>query len=95
MDDGRPPKNAKEYGLKDVEVRSLMGIQQLYHQSLGLFLSFVAIERLAYPVTERTKYFSEGNRLFIWEHEEPKEAPKDGVSVAGTPTADAMKGKKK
>lgn len=95
--DNEPPKNAKEYGLKDIEFRTLGGIQQLYLQQLSLFLSFIALERLAYQVTERTQFRTEGKKLFVWEAEPPKEeqAEAPAVATADGPTANAMKGKKK
>jgi hypothetical protein len=87
------PKNAKEYGLKDVELRTLHGIQALYQQQLSLFLSFISLERLAYQVTEHTQFYSEGNRLFIWESDQKQEETK--VAVSGEPTADVIKKGKK
>lgn len=89
----QPTKNAKEFGLKDIELRTLQGIQALYTQQLSLFLSFIALERLAYQVTEKTQFRTEGNRLYIW-GDEP-EQPEASVSTGDTPTADAIKGKKK
>lgn len=94
--DEQPPKNAKEYGLKDIELRTLQGIQQLYIQQLSLFLSFISLERLAYHVTEKTQYRTEGNRLFVWEEEPPKPQEEAAVATAGdVSTAEALKGKEK
>jgi hypothetical protein len=92
----QPPKNAKEkeFGLKDIELRTLQGIQALYVQQLSLFLSFIALERLAYQVTEKTQFRTEGNRLFVWE-DEPEQPDAPSVSTGDTPTADVIKRKKK
>lgn len=61
----------KEYGIKDIELRLVETLQQTYFQNLSNVLSFIALERLAYPVTENTRFRIEGNKIFI--HEETPE----------------------
>jgi hypothetical protein len=61
----------KEFGLKDIELRLVETLQQTYFQNLSNVLSFIALERLAYPVTENTRFRIEEKKLFI--HEEKAE----------------------
>ena len=84
----------KQFGLKPSEQRMLMALEQQFMQSLSLFLSFIAIERLAYNVTEKTQFRTEGDKLFIHE-QEPKQPEAPSVATADGDTGDALKGKKK
>ncbi len=86
--------NEKQFGLKPSEARMLMALEQQFMQSLGLFLSFIAIERLAYNVTEKTQFRTEGDKLFIHE-QEPQQPEAPSVATADGDTGDALKGKKK
>jgi hypothetical protein len=64
----------KMFSLKEIEMRSLRNIQQRNNDSLLDFLSFVALERLAYDVTKNTRFrVGEDNDLYISELEEKKE----------------------
>lgn len=86
--------NEKQFGLKPSEARMLMAIEQQFMQSLSLFLSFVAIERLAYNVTEKTQFRTDGDKLFIHE-QEPEQPEAPSVATSDGNTSDAMKGNKK
>lgn len=68
----------KEYGLKQIELQLVQVIQNTYFTNLSNLLSFFALERLAYPVTENTRFRVEDGKLFI--HEEKQEE-----EVATTP----------
>ncbi len=90
--DSKP--EVKQFGLKQSEQRMLLAIEQQFMQNLSLFLSFIAIERLAYNVTENTQFRTEGDKLFIHEQESQQpEAP--SVATADGDTSNAMKGNKK
>jgi len=65
--------NTKHYDLKPIELQMLKVLQDQYYNTLSNYLSFVAIERLAYPVTANTKYEINDGRLSITEVEKPKE----------------------
>lgn len=80
----------KQFGLKPIEQRMLLVLQEQYFGVLSNFLSFVAVERLAYNVTENTKFRVEGDKLYIHDAE-PEKAPE--VSTGDTPTSDAIGGK--
>lgn len=71
----------KQYGLKESEQHMLAALQQQYNASMSLFLSFVAIERMAYNVTENTSFHVDGATLTITEHVPEADAP--SVAVAG------------
>lgn len=64
-------KTEKEYSLKPIELRLVEAIQSAYFSNLSNTLSFIALERLAYDVTENTRFRVEDGKLFI--HEEAKE----------------------
>lgn len=70
----------KEYGIKNIELRLVETLQQTYFQNLSNVLSFIALERLAYPVTEFTRFRIEGDKLFIHE-----ETPEEEVATSATP----------
>lgn len=65
----------KEFGLKDIELRLVETLQQTYFQNLSNVLSFIALERLAYPVTEHTRFRIEDGKLFVHE-DKPEETEK-------------------
>lgn len=96
MPDKQPQE--KQFSLKESELRMLMGIEELKNQQLSLFLSFIAMERMAYNVTLNTRFHVENNTIYIAEvePEKPQPAAPDApnVSTGDTPTAEAMKGKK-
>jgi hypothetical protein len=76
------PTTEKEFGLKNIEIKLVQSIQNGYFNNLSSILSFIALERLAYNVTEQTQFRVEGEKLFIWEVPKVQEAkPDDGVSV--------------
>ncbi len=92
MSDKPANPNEKQFSLKDSEVRMLMGIEELKNQQLSLFLSFIAMERMAYNVSMNTRFRVEGNTMFISEIE--PEQPASGVDTGDGSTAEAIKGKK-
>jgi len=73
--------NEKMFSMKAIETNVIANINQRHNAELVDFLSFVAIERLAYDVTVNTKFRVDGEgNLFISENE--PEAEEDGVAVA-------------
>lgn len=90
MKDQKPEE--KQFGLKPIEIQMLNVFQQQYNNTLSNFLSFIAMERLAYQVTERTQFRVEGNTLYISEAAEPQEAGQEGIVPSdGNSTKDALK----
>lgn len=69
------PDNAKQYGLKQNEIRVINNYNDLANQMMASFVSFIAIERLAYTPTENTQFSVEGDKIFIWENEPQAEEP--------------------
>lgn len=65
-------KATKQFSLKPIELQMCNVLQSQYFTTLSNFLSFLALERLAYPVTEHTKFKIEGDTIFITEEEPPK-----------------------
>lgn len=84
----------KQFSLKESEVRMLMGIEELKNQQLSLFLSFIAMERMAYNVTLNTRFRVDNNTLFIAEIESQQGDQASSVDTGDAPTANVMKGKK-
>lgn len=81
MKDSKPEE--KSFSLKDIELRMIGLMQAQANQSMGDFLSFLAIERLAYPVTPLTQFKIEDGKLIISEAEpEVADEKKEEVSVA-------------
>jgi hypothetical protein len=79
----------KQFGMKPIEQRMLLVLQEQYFSVLSNFLSFIALERLAYPVTEKTKFRVEGDKLYVHEEQEqPDQAPE--VSTGDAPTSEAI-----
>lgn len=66
-------KEPKKFSLKKIENNMLAMMQQRHQQELGNFLSFIALERLAYEVTDKTKFSLEDGVLTIEEVEDKKE----------------------
>jgi hypothetical protein len=64
-------ENEKQFDLKAIELRLVESLQQSYFGSLSNTLSFIALERLAYPVTSDTQFRIEEGKLYI--HEAKKE----------------------
>lgn len=64
----------KTYGLKPIEQQLLHTQRDSYFNTLSNLLSFIAIERLAYTVTENTRFQWDGDKLQIWEDHETPEA---------------------
>lgn len=61
--------NEKQFSLKPIELQMVNVLQSTYFTTLSNFLSFIALERLAYSVTEHTKFRIEDGKLFVWEEE--------------------------
>lgn len=62
----------KEYSLKDVEIQMLNTIEGLKQTAMSNFVSYVLMERMAYPVTPQSRFEIDfGNKVInVWE--EPK-----------------------
>lgn len=66
--------NEKMFGLKDIEMRVIGNINERNNAALLDYLSFVAIDRLAYPVTPQTAFRVDGEgNLYV--SERPVETP--------------------
>lgn len=59
----------KQFGLKSIESQMLQVLQDQYFNTLSNFLSFIALERLAYHVTPNTRFRWDIDKLYIWEDE--------------------------
>jgi hypothetical protein len=70
----------KQYSLKDIELRVVGNINTRANAEMLDFLAFVAIERLAYEVTENTTFSVRDGNLYIGESV-PEEAEPE-VAVA-------------
>lgn len=77
----------KQYSLKPIELQMVNVLQSQYFTTLSNFLSFVALERLAYGVTQNTKFRIEGDNIFISE-----DTPEADVVSTGSDTT-PLKGK--
>lgn len=75
MDD--KPNNLKTFSLKPIEKQLLDTQRESYFNSLSNVLSFIAIERLAYRVTQDTRFKWDEDKLEIWE--EPAIVPEAEV----------------
>ena len=62
----------KQFSLKPVELNLIRAIQEQSNVTLSNTISFIALERLAYDVTEFTRFRVEDNNLYIKE-DEPQE----------------------
>lgn len=74
MSDDKKPE-PKKYSLKKVESTMLQVMINQHQALLSNFISFIAMERLAYPVTEQTN-FQLANDLSAIEISEPEEDKK-------------------
>lgn len=81
--------DAKTYSLKEIEINLINLTQQQWQVAVSNILSFIALERLAYNVTENTQFTIEGTNLIISEKEAAPE-PEQPES----PIAQAAKGDK-
>lgn len=78
-----PVPEEKRFDLKDIELQVVQNMHNRANQSLFDFFSFIALERLAYTVTENTRFRVEDGKLFISEVEAQPEQPTDEeVAVA-------------
>lgn len=82
----------KQFDLKPIEAQMLQVIQDTITNMMSNFLSFVALERLAYTVTPFTQFRVENGHLFIHEETPPTAAPEASVSTGSDNTP--LKGKK-
>lgn len=67
----------KQFSLKESELQLINSLQAAYLQNQSMCISFIAAERLAYPVSENTVFRIENGTLFIRE-----DKPEDKVGVA-------------
>lgn len=70
----------KQFDLKNIELRMIETLQNTYYTQLSTFFSYIALERLAYPVSESTRFRMEDGKLFI--KEETETTPEAEVEVA-------------
>lgn len=87
------PEDAKKFSLKPNESELIRGEMARHNTSLASILSFISVERLAYPVGQLTAFTLENDlaQLVIWENPSD-EAPVQGKPVE-TETAKALKKK--
>lgn len=79
----------KMYDLKPIEQQMVKVLKDGYFTTLSNFLSFISLERLAYNVTENTKFRIEDGKLYV--SEETPAVPEAEVVSTGTGTAEALK----
>jgi len=84
----KPEPETKTYSLKAIDNQMLNVLQQTYFTNLSNFLSYIALERWAYPVTERTTFKVEDGKVIIAEADPPKEQ-----AAQAPTTSEALKGK--
>lgn len=73
----------KQFSLKDIELQMVQNMHNRANQSLFDYFSFVALERLAYTVTENTRFRVDNGKLYISEVEPQSEQPtNEEVAVA-------------
>lgn len=75
-----PEPEEKTFSLKDIELQMVQNMHNRANQSLFDFFSFIALERLAYTVTENTRFRVDDGKLYISEVE-PQPANEE-VAVA-------------
>lgn len=63
------PTNEKTFSLKPIEVQMVQNMHDRSNSQLFDFFSFVAMERLAYEVTQNTQFRVESGKLLITEVE--------------------------
>jgi uncharacterized protein (DUF1778 family) len=77
---------SKQFDLKDIEVQMIRMFANQYQVQLSNFLSFIALERLAQTVTDKTQFkLSEDLKTLIIQDQEEEVEP--------TETAKAVKKK--
>lgn len=69
----------KTFGLKPIEQQLLNTQRDAYFNSLSNVLSFLAIERLAYNVTNDTRFQWDDDKLQVWEEPEAPAPPEAEV----------------
>jgi hypothetical protein len=88
------PINAKQFSLKPIEAQMVNTINQQSIAAMSNFLSYIALERLGYTVTENTQFeLGDSGKLLIWEGQ-PVRPPVDIAGGGDSDTAKAMKGNK-
>lgn len=69
----RPTLDEKQFSLKSIELNLIANGQARAQQALFDICTFIATERLAWHVSERTQFRVEGDKLFISDLPEVKE----------------------
>lgn len=59
----------KEFGLSQAEVIAIQNNNAIANQIMSSFISYLAVERFGYSVTEHTNFKIDNGRLFIWEEQ--------------------------
>ena len=73
----------KMFGLKDIEMRMIGNITERNNAALVDYLSFVAIDRLAYNVTPLTTFRVDGEgNLYVSERPKEPETKEEEVATA-------------
>lgn len=86
------PTEPKQFNLKPIETQLLSATQAQFQTLVSNVLSFIAIERLAYTVTENTQFaVSQDFTTVSISEREPEAAPE---VVTGTSAKDAINGEK-
>lgn len=87
----------KSFSLKPNESELIRGEFQRHQAALASLLSFIAVERLAWPVDQQTAFTLEDDikTLLIWQKPvEPEIPPIDLGTAAPSDTAKALEGDK-
>lgn len=85
------PTDAKEYGLKPIDIQMINTIQQQANVALSNFISFVVMDRMAYPVDTQTRFEvdNDKNAVKVWQ-EPAVDVPTDSSNLAPGSAASAI-----
>lgn len=85
----------KSFGLKPNESNLIRSEMERHNVAMASLMSFIAVERLAYPVGQQTIFSLSGDQkeLVIWENEPPAASLDKPVDLGdnSTDTAKALK----
>lgn len=85
----------KQFGLKANEATLIQGELNCHNQALASLLSFIAVERLAYPVDKDTAFTlsQDMTELLIWQNIEEADVKPVDLAGGASDTAKTMETK--
>ena len=84
------PTNGKKFGLKNSEVVLLSNINAQANAMFSMVVSYILVDRLAYEVTEQTRFRVSDTTIEVWE-EAPEPTP-EPENTTEPSIAEAAKG---